>query len=87
MSSDRLAANVTFDPAKGYVTSAPELRQPVTALSLSGLRRRLEALLLPEDVRVVLQLDGHAERERHRCGAKMGVTDPSFGRARAATPS
>jgi hypothetical protein len=35
-------------------------------LSLGCLRRRIEALLLPDDVRVVLQLDGLAERERHR---------------------
>jgi hypothetical protein len=36
------------------------------ALSLGGLRRRIEVALLPDDVRVVLQLDGLAERERHR---------------------
>jgi hypothetical protein len=30
------------------------------------VRRRIEALMLPDDVRVVLQLDGLAERERHR---------------------
>ena len=36
------------------------------ALSLGGLRRKIEALMLPDDVRVVLQLDGLAERERHR---------------------
>jgi hypothetical protein len=35
-------------------------------LSLGGLRRKIEALLLPDDVRVVLHLDGLAERERHR---------------------
>ena len=36
----------------------------------------IEALLLPDEVEIVLQLDGLAERERHRCGAKMGVTAP-----------
>ena len=40
--------------------------QAVVALSLGGLRRKIEALLLPDNVRVVLQLDGRAERERHR---------------------
>ena len=35
-------------------------------MSLGGLRRRIEVALLPNDVRVVLQLDGLAERERHR---------------------
>jgi hypothetical protein len=39
----------------------------VTALSLGGLRRRIEALLmLPDNVNVRLMLDGLAERERHR---------------------
>jgi hypothetical protein len=53
-----------YDARHGYIASAPELRQPIVALSLGGLRRRVEALLLPDDV--VLQLDGLAERERHR---------------------
>jgi len=43
-----------------------ELRQPVVALSLGGLRRRIEALMVPDEPIVVLQLDGLAERERHR---------------------
>jgi hypothetical protein len=38
----------------------------VVALSLGGLRRKVEIAMLPDDVRVVLQLDGLAERERHR---------------------
>ena len=46
--------------------SAPEPRSPVVALSLGGLRRKIEALMMPDEVRVVLQLDGLAERERHR---------------------
>jgi hypothetical protein len=65
MSGDRVEVNVTFDE-RGYIASAPELRSPVVALSLGGLRRRIEALLLPEEVNVILQLDGLAERERHR---------------------
>ena len=36
------------------------------ALSLGGLRRKIEALLLPAEVEIVLHLDGLAERERHR---------------------
>jgi hypothetical protein len=39
------------------------LRSPVVALSLGGLRRRIEPLMVPDSVDVVLQLDG---RERHR---------------------
>jgi hypothetical protein len=66
MREERLEVSVTFDERHGYVGSAPELRQAMVALSLGGLRRKIEALLLPDDVRVVLQLDGLAERERHR---------------------
>ena len=66
MREERLEVSVTFDERHGYIASAPELRTAVTALSLSGLRRKIEALLLPDEVRVVLQHDGLAERERHR---------------------
>ena len=31
--------SVTFDGRRGYIASAPELRQPIVALSLDGLRR------------------------------------------------
>ena len=65
MSGDSLEVNVTFDE-RGYIGSAPELRWPVMAVSLGGLRRKIEIAMLPDDVRVVLQLDGRAERERHR---------------------
>jgi hypothetical protein len=65
MHDDRLIVNVTFDPARGYVGTAPELRAAVVALSLGGLRRRIEALLMvPVDV--ILQLDHAAQRERDR---------------------
>jgi hypothetical protein len=64
MSGDRLEVNVTFDSARGYIASAPELRQPIVALSLGSLRKRIEIALLSDEV--VLQLDGLAERERHR---------------------
>ena len=65
MSGDRLEVNVTFDE-RGYIGSAPELRQPIVALSLASLRKRIEIALLSDDVRVVLHLDGLAERERPR---------------------
>ena len=64
MPEERLEVIVTFDE-RGYIVSAPELRQAVVALSLGGLRRKIEIAMLPDDVRVVL-LDGLAERERHR---------------------
>jgi hypothetical protein len=64
MPDERLEVSVSFDERHGYVASASELRQPVVALSLGGLRKRIEALMLPDDV--VLQLDGLAERHRRR---------------------
>jgi hypothetical protein len=66
MRDDRFEVCATFDERRGYVATAPELRQPVAALSLGGLRRRIEALMLPDsDVRLIL--DRSAERERNRC--------------------
>jgi hypothetical protein len=62
----KLDVTVTYDARHGYIATAPELRQPVVALSLGGLRCKIEALPLTDNVRVVLQLDGLAERERHR---------------------
>ena len=66
MPNERLEVSVTFDERHGYIGSAPELRQAVVAFSLGGLRRKIEALLLPAEVEIVLQLDGLAEPERHR---------------------
>jgi hypothetical protein len=37
--------NVTFD-SRGYVGTSERLREPVMALSLDGLRRRVVALLM-----------------------------------------
>ena len=42
MRDERLEVSVTFDE-RGYIGSAPELRLPVMALSLGGLRRKVEA--------------------------------------------
>jgi hypothetical protein len=58
-----IEVSVTYDAKRGYVASAPELREPVVALSLGGLRRKVEARMSPG---FILQLDGLAERERHR---------------------
>jgi hypothetical protein len=66
MRDDRLMVRVTFDEQRGYVGSAPELRQPVVALSLGGLRRKVEAALMPDEVEVRLQLDRTARQERDR---------------------
>ena len=39
---------MTFDE-RGYIGSAPELRWPVVALSLGGLRRKIEIAMLPDE--------------------------------------
>jgi len=45
MRDERLEVSVTFDERRGYIGTAPELRQPVLALSLGGLRRKIEIAL------------------------------------------
>jgi hypothetical protein len=64
--TDKIAIAVTFDPERGYVGTAPDLRQPVIALSLGGLRRKVEALISPDEVIVTLNLDKPARLERDR---------------------
>ena len=49
MRDERFEVSVTFDAERGYVASAPELREPIVALSLTSLRKRIEALLMPEE--------------------------------------
>ena len=66
MREERLEVRVTFDERHGYIGSAADLRSPVMALSLGGLRRKIEGLMLPDEVVIVLQRDGLAEREWHR---------------------
>ena len=46
----RLEVSVTFDARHGYIASAPELRQPIIALSLASLRKRIEIAQLPDDL-------------------------------------
>ena len=64
MREERLEVSVTFDERHGYVASETDLRSAVVALSLGGLWRKIEIAMLPDDVRVVLQLDGLAEWDR-----------------------
>ena len=61
---NELHVAVTWTPGKGFVATATDLRTPVVALSLSGVIRRIEALMMPDDVRVRLHLDRLAQRER-----------------------
>ena len=74
MPDDRLEVSVSFDERRGYIGSAPELRSPVVALSLGGLRRKVEIAMLPDNIRVVLQLDGLGEQERHRRRAQAQLS-------------
>ena len=46
--------SVTFDERRGYIGSAAELRSPVMALSLGGLRRKIETRWCPMTFHVVL---------------------------------
>ena len=63
--SERLVVGVTFDERRGgYVATVPGLAT-VTALSLSSLRKRVEAQLPPTET-IKLELDRVARRERDR---------------------
>jgi len=62
----RFEVAVTFDERRGYVGTHPELRSSVVALSLGGLRRKVEALISPDEVIVALNLDRTARLERDR---------------------
>jgi hypothetical protein len=53
---EQLFVNVTFHPARGYVAVHPKV-SPVVALSLDGIRRKIEGMLCPRRARVILQLD------------------------------
>jgi hypothetical protein len=64
--TDRFSINVTYDPERGYVGTVEGLQQPVIALSLGGLRRKVEALMSPDEVIVMLNLDKAARLERDR---------------------
>jgi hypothetical protein len=66
MADNRLHIVVTYDPERGYVGTHSDLRAPVVALSLGGLRRKVEALLLPDDPIIILNLDKPARLERDR---------------------
>jgi hypothetical protein len=83
MSADRLEVGVTFDERRGgYIGSEPELKAPVVALSLGGLRRRVEALMLPDDVVITLSLPHRRTRPPPPAGAVWRAEPPA---ARAKT--
>jgi hypothetical protein len=68
----RFDVSVTFDERRGYVGTHPELRAPVTALSLGGLRRKVEAAMHPEDIPMLsLEKAARLERDRRRLTGRM----------------
>jgi len=60
---------------RGFVATSRELREPVIALSRSGLRRRIEDLMVPDQVEVRMHLDRKAtqERDRRKWSARAGT--------------
>ena len=62
---EQLFVNVAFDSARGHVAVHPEM-SPVVALSLDGIRRKIESMSLSDKARVILQLDHSARLERDR---------------------
>jgi hypothetical protein len=71
MRDEQREVSVSFDPRRGYFTVGSELFQNVTALSLGGLRRRIEATLLPDEPVIQLRLDRAARHERDRRRAQL----------------
>jgi hypothetical protein len=69
---ERFPVQVTYDPRRGYVATA-EGWPTLTALSLAGLRRQIDARL-GKGVIARLQLDRAARQERdaRRCGGEIG---------------
>jgi hypothetical protein len=66
----RLSIDVTFDERHGYTGTAPELRTPVRALSLNGLRKQVEDQFAGQalDLRLVLDKAAKQERDARRQG-------------------
>jgi hypothetical protein len=62
---ERVAVNVSFDRERGYVATHPEL-DSITALSLSGLRKQIDARWRAKDVRLLLDKRARLERDTHQ---------------------
>jgi hypothetical protein len=54
----------------------------VVALSLGGLRRQIEALMMPDEVEIVLQLDGHPAAHPELVIAVMNAASSDWAAAR-----
>jgi hypothetical protein len=84
---DRLPVAVTFDQ-RGYVASGEGL-PTITALSLAGLRRRIDEHLSGQDVipRLVLDKRARVERDQRRAGGCMDWPTTIPRRTLASQPS
>ena len=75
--SERLLVSVSYDERRGYITTGSTLPAPLSAFSLSGLRRRIEEALRPDTVEIKLELDKRArfERDQRRRGGEGRASD------------
>jgi hypothetical protein len=65
---DQLTVHVTFDSERGYIATAPELPQPVFALSLGSLNHQVEKMLGNPIVKLHLDKVARRERDQRRRG-------------------
>jgi len=65
MSGDEMHVNVTWCP-RGFIGSAAELKEPVIAVSLGGLRRKIESLMVPDSVELRFHLDQQGDPRARR---------------------
>jgi hypothetical protein len=63
-SLDLVYCRVTYEEARGYIATSPDLPTMVVAPSLTVLRKHVEAALMPDTVEVRFVLDRAAERQR-----------------------
>ena len=63
---------VTYDPARGYVTTDTE-EPRLSALSLAGLRRQLEAAYADAEILLTLDKRARSERDARRLGVHGGA--------------
>jgi len=70
--TERLMFAVTYDPARGYVTTDTE-EPRLSALSLAGLRRQLGAAYADAEIILTLDKRARSERDARRKGGHGGA--------------
>jgi hypothetical protein len=78
---EKIFVDVGYDADRGYIARMPD-HAPVVALSLGGIRRKIEAAIMPDEVIVTLKLDRAARLERDR-RRLTGRPRPGFARTSA----